>query len=145
VLVADAASLTLVAAEAASGSDSSGGRGAVTLGLLGYVFAPAVVHIAHGRVGMAPASFGVRLFMPVAGLWLGSTAAGCQSHGGDDVAFCGGAPGLLLGVAVASALDAGLFSWDKPNRELSAEPELGLTPVLSPDGKRAELRAYGAF
>lgn len=145
VLISDAASLTLVAAEAASGSDSSGRRGAVTLGGLGYVLAPAIIHIVHGRVAMAPASVGVRLFVPVAGMLLGSAADDCQNPT-DGQLFCHGAvPGLLVGLAVASALDAGLFSWENPPREARTKPELGFTPVLSPDGKRAELRAYGTF
>jgi len=145
VLVSDAASLTLVAAEAASGSDNSGRRGAVTLGGLGYVLAPAIIHIVHGRAAMAPASVGIRLFVPVAGLLLGSAAGDCRSPSDGDVFCHGAAPGLLVGLAVASALDAGLFSWDNPQIEARATPELGFTPVFSPDGKRAELRAYGTF
>lgn len=144
MLVADGASLTLAAVGAGLSSGSSDGNGTLTVGALGYLFAPAVIHIAHGRVGMAPASVGVRLFVPLAGLLLGSGTEGCRSPG--DSEFCSGTlPGLLVGLAVASALDAGLFSWDKPNREAAAKPEFGLSPVLSRDGKRAELRAFGTF
>jgi hypothetical protein len=147
LLSADALSLSLVAV-AVGASGTSNDNGMLTAGALGYVFAPALIHVVHGRPGMAPASASVRAFVPAVGFLLGSAATDCRSEGGGDGAFCGGAGpavGLFVGVAIASALDAALFSWDKPQTNAAAQPELGLVPVLSPDGKRAELRAFGTF
>ncbi len=47
-------------------------------------------------------------------------------------------------MALATAIDATLFSWDASQSE-SEQPRFGFAPALSPDGKRAELRAFGAF
>jgi hypothetical protein len=55
------------------------------------------------------------------------------------------ATGFFVGMALASVLDASLFAWDKPEPEPSAGASFGVTPVLSADGKRGELRAFGQF
>jgi len=53
--------------------------------------------------------------------------------------------GMFAGLAVASAVDAALFSWDAPTVGPPEALQFGIAPALSLDGKRAELRAFGTF
>ena len=98
---------------------------------------------------MAPASLSVRVFLPATGALLGLALQNCKNTGDDDDAgLCPGAgltAGLIVGFALASAVDAALFSWDKPKVASDDAPLFGVAPVLSRDGKRAELRAFGTF
>jgi hypothetical protein len=96
---------------------------------------------------MTAASLGIRLPLPIVGAAIGLGLQDCSSQGNDEW-FCGGTglvAGFFMGMALASALDAGLFAWDKPEPKASTGASFGLTPVLSADGKRGELRAFGQF
>ena len=107
------------------------------------------MHLAHARFGMAPASLAVRVLTPGAGFLLGMAAQNCNGSAKSEEGICAGTGstvGLLLGIALASAIDAGLFARDNPRpAALSDATSFGVTPVLSADGKRAELRAFGRF
>ncbi|HEY1534985.1 MAG TPA: hypothetical protein VGF76_13255 [Polyangiaceae bacterium] len=135
VLTADAFSVVLVAVGLGVGSTSDDRAYLLaSAGYATYLLAPSVIHLVHGRPGMVPASLGIRLGIPAAGAGLG-------------YACCG--PGLLIGfmagVVAASAIDTAAFSWDNPQPEKPAAASFGFAPVLSADGKRGELRAFGTF
>jgi hypothetical protein len=116
-LTADGASmLLLIAGAVAAENDTVGDSGdtMVTMGLVGYEFAPGIVHFAHGNPGRGFASFGMRLGMPIAGAFLGAaTASGCD---GFQCEASGAAVGLLLGMGGAIAIDAAVFAYDDPER-----------------------------
>jgi hypothetical protein len=150
VLTADALSFAIVALGAGvAGSDSDSGNGLAEAGLATYLIAPPVIHLLHGRPGMAPASLGIRIALPILGLVLGNAAQNCDPRQRTaDTGICSGpgwAIGLLAGVAAASAVDAAAFSWDNPQRDTAGGASFGVTPVLSADGKRGELLAFGTF
>jgi hypothetical protein len=131
-LTADGASMLLLLAGAATASsDAAGDSGdtMVTMGLVGYEFAPGIIHFAHGNPGRGFASFGIRLGMPIAGIILGAaSASGCD---GFECEAGGAALGLLLGMGGAMALDAAVFAYDDPERASDAARVLPLVGVTS--------------
>jgi hypothetical protein len=150
ILTSDAVTLSFFGFGLAlqSGSNPARRDDWLTAGALGYAFVPAVIHLGHLRPGMAVASATVRLMLPTA-IWAVTAAGNCQGPAGDDGdEFCGGTGptvALLAGIALASAIDAALFSWDSPRAKEPDAASFGFAPVFAPDGKRAELRAYGKF
>jgi hypothetical protein len=93
-------------------ADRDNGAPAVGLAVASYLVAPAVIHIAHGRAGIAAASVGLRLGLPSAGFLLGAGAV-VGSHDALLTAL-GAGIGAAVGVLSASAIDAAALSWDNP-------------------------------
>lgn len=126
-LTADGVSLAAILVGAALDERRSGKDEFVWLGILGYELAPGFVHFAHRHVGRGFASFGIRLGMPLAGVFLGaSLASGCNTN------LCeatGAGVGALLGMGGAIAIDAALFAYDDPKR--AAARRVGLVPLVS--------------
>jgi hypothetical protein len=157
VLISDLVSVSLLATGlglALSEDRPSPDRVATGLlwaGALGYTLAPAAIHVAHERPAIAFASASLRFGLPVFGLLVGASsecsiapAADGPNHeckSGDGPALVG----LFSGIFLSTALDAGLFSYDRPQKRTQTSARFGLLPYLSQDGKRAELRAFGAF
>lgn len=107
-------------------------------GLLGYEFAPGIVHFAHRNPGRAFASFGIRLGVPLAGAFLGGAAiSGCS---GNNCQSTGIGVGFLLGMGGAIALDAALLAYDSPEPRRQAAP---VRPVVSISPERAWLGVAG--
>ena len=132
-LVFDGASIACVLAAASLNSQSSTsgdiGDTLAWTGLIGYEFAPGIVHFTHYNPGRGFASFGLRLGMPLAGAFLGaSVASGCNRN------LCeasGAGIGALLGVGGAIAIDAAVFAYDDPkrsSRNLRVLPVVSVTP-----------------
>jgi len=125
-LTADAVSLSAIVAGVALDDTRFGGDFG-WLGLLGYEFAPGVVHFVHRNPGRGFASFGLRLGLPLAGAFAGATfASNCDDN------LCevsGAAVGVLVGMAGAIAIDAAVFAYDDPKP--SAARRLGLVPLVS--------------
>lgn len=98
------------------------------LGLLGYEFAPGIIHFAHGHPGRGFASMGVRFGMPLAGAFVGaSMASGCTGY---ECEAGGAALGLLAGMAGAIVMDAAVFAFDAARSGAPASPVAGLTPLV---------------
>ena len=136
-LTADGASfaaLTVAAVlsdRAARGSDekgvSSNAKGLVWFGLLGYELAPGIVHFLHRNPGRGFASMGLRLGMPLAGFFLGASAASsCSSLACEE---SGAGLGVLLGMAGAIAIDAAVLAYDDPKKQ--SPRGLSLTPLVA--------------
>ncbi|HYJ08047.1 MAG TPA: hypothetical protein VEX18_03540 [Polyangiaceae bacterium] len=142
-LTADGASMLLLLAGAvAAENDTVGDSGdtMVTMGLIGYEFAPGIVHFAHGNPGRGFASFGMRLGMPIAGAFLGAaTASGCD---GFECEVSGAALGLLLGMGGAMAIDAAVFAYDDPERT-DQGGEARLVPLVAVAPRAAWLGLAG--
>lgn len=118
-LIADGASLSALLA---GGQEES----LVALGLLGYEFAPGIIHFAHRNPGRGFASFGIRLGMPLAGAFIGAALA---SNCNDNLCEAGGAAvGLLAGMGGAIAIDAAVFAYDDPKHP---GRRVGLVPLVS--------------
>lgn len=115
-------------------------------GGIGYMAGGPTTHWLHDRKWQALGSFGMRGGLPIVGGLIGLNAATCPPPTG-DYGNCG-LPELLLGAAagavVAMALDASLFAWETPRKDQKPQATLGLSPVLSSDGRR-ELRVFGTF
>ena len=115
-------------------------------GGVAYMAGGPTTHWLHGRRWQALGSVGLRGGIPVLGGLIGLNAATCPPPTG-DYGNCG-LPELLLGAAagavVAMALDASLFAWETPRQDRKPQATLGLSPVLSSDGRR-ELRVFGTF
>lgn len=115
-------------------------------GGVGYMAGGPTTHWLHGRKWQALGSFGIRGGLPVVGGLIGLNAATCPPPHG-DYGNCG-LPELLLGAAagavVAMALDASLLGWETPQTDRQPKATLGISPVVSSDGRR-ELRVFGTF
>jgi hypothetical protein len=142
-LVADGASFaSLLVSASLNGQSSTSGDIADTLawsGLLGYEFAPGIIHFVHRNPGRGFASFGLRLGMPLAGAFVGaSVASGCNTN------LCeasGAGIGALLGMAGAIAIDAAVFAYDDPKH--SSPHRLSLLPVVSVTPQQAWIGLAG--
>lgn len=141
-LAADAGTLAIFITAGAEGGRGGSDKVAETLawmGVLSYEFAPGIVHFAHRHPGRGFASFGIRLGLPLAGVFLGAAAAsGCDGF------LCeagGAAVGALVGVGGAIAIDAAVFAYDDP--ELAAPRSAFLVPTLAVMPGRATLGLAG--
>lgn len=77
-----------------------------------YALAPPVVHLAHGRVGIAFADLGLRVAAPTATTAIGYAIA-CKKEGSlDDLGTCiaGMALGFVIGYGAAVAVDAAVLA-----------------------------------
>ena len=106
--------------------------------LLGYEFAPGIVHFAHRNPGRAFASFGIRLGMPLAGAFVGGAlASGCKGY---ECEASGAGVGVLLGMGGAIAIDAAVLAYEtREPRVRSAR----IVPVASVTAGRAWLGVAG--
>jgi hypothetical protein len=114
-LLTDGLSLSIVPVLAASTGQDSGGP-VVGFAVASYLLAAPIVHLAHGRAGIAAASLGLRLGLPTAGFFLGAVAAP-RSIDGRCCGIESAAIGTLVGVIAASAIDAAALSWDHPSSD----------------------------
>jgi hypothetical protein len=114
------------------------------VGTVVYGAGAPTVHLAHLRPWQALSSLGLRVALPAIGAGAGLSVAGCAGHYVD----CGlgeAIIGTATGALVAMVLDASLLAWESPKKNSEAsETRLGLTPVVSSDGRR-ELRVFGTF
>jgi hypothetical protein len=141
-------SIALLSSDESSGHErrETTAQALMIAGGVGYMAGGPTTHWLHGRKWQALGSFGMRGGLPVVGGLIGLNAATCPPPNG-DYGNCG-LPELLLGAAagavVAMALDASLFAWETPREDGKPQATLGLSPVLSSDGRR-ELRVFGTF
>jgi len=140
-LIADAASITILAIGVGQGT---GGSGLRVAGGLGYVFASPTVHWIHGNVGPGFGSLGMRVLLPpiglVVGIVVGAIAGADQDNNSLDktgtAIATGAVAGFFIGVAIPVALDAAVFGWEKvevPNTARTLKPPtLTMRPILTP-------------
>lgn len=121
-LIADGASLIVVPLGAAAAGSPEVAAGAF---IGGYLLAAPIIHFAHGRPGIAAASFGLRLGMPLLGAAAGALADGCGERG--EWCVAGPVIGMALGMLGAVVLDASLLTYeneedDDDDRDASITP-----------------------
>ena len=143
-LTADGATLALLIAASAVSQGRDGEHLAppmLVLGMASYELTPGIIHFAHRNPGRGFASFGIRFGLPLAGAFIGASAAsGCNGF------FCeagGAAVGLLLGAGGAIAIDAAVFAYDDPGRRSTRRksfiPLVAVTPQRAIIGLAGEL------
>jgi hypothetical protein len=154
VLAADTASFTTFMLGAMNADQTGGNTPLMVVGGGGYFLAAPIIHLAHHRPGAAAGSVGMRVLLPLVAAEIGAGRQTCPPPGGGDYGNCGllGAViGAGVGALAASLLDTTLNSVaprvEEQERERTRKPGLqfGLSPALSADGKRGELRLYGTF
>ncbi|MEP7052274.1 MAG: hypothetical protein ABJB12_18050 [Pseudomonadota bacterium] len=158
VLIADASSFGLVTLGVAGTNQSYGqsntARSLVLVGSGGYFLAAPIIHLSHHRVGAAVGSLAMRVVLPVFAGAVGASAQTCPRPGAEDWGNCGlegAVEGVIVGAILASVVDATLNSVGPQTlgrddeHETKHAPSLGLSPALSADGKRGELRLFGTF
>ena len=158
VLLSDAVTVSvLTAGIALAYSDGSNAfersaPGLIWTGALGYALTPAVIHAFHRRPAMALLSTTMRVGIPGLGLVMGALSQ-CPigpADGSASSSKCdsdtGGLIGLFAGIGLATFFDVAGLAYDAPKAEPArSAAQFGLAPFLSPDGKRAEVRAFGTF
>jgi hypothetical protein len=97
-----------------------GGSGVTAVGFGGIFLAAPIVHLTEGRAGAAFGSLGLRVAMPLAGMFIGG-AIYSAGHQGDASCRCMGgiaeaAGGAMLGLLGAMALDYAFLGL-KPSAE----------------------------
>lgn len=155
-LLVDAASLGLMIGGAAMASNAHGNGdagGYVALaGAAGYVLGAPIVHWTHGRIGPGFGSLGLRVGMPLGGMFWGAViGAAMDSHHDDSVAG-GAAIGFLGGMAGAILFDAALLAYEKPSERdkeayetASAKHPIRWIPTLAPRKEGATIGVSGLF
>jgi hypothetical protein len=153
-LTADGLSIGLIIASAVLPSTN----GTITnIGLGGYLLAAPAVHLAHGNPGRALGSLGLRVALPVGlgvggfytGYLLAGGGKGCngfQCYGTVVVGALLGLTGVVVGMAGAMAVDAGVLARE---RVLAPSPArtLSVAPYFEPtrQGANVGLSAAGTF
>jgi hypothetical protein len=107
ILIADVASVGTLFA----GSAAHEGL-AVGVGAFSYIAVSPAIHLAHGEVGRGLGSLGLRLALPLAGMYVGSAASAGELDGAGA--------GMLAGVATATLLDAAFLARESRRRETPA-------------------------
>ncbi len=120
VLIADAASWTILAIGSGSGSDKL-----LALGTGGLLLGGAAVHIGHGNTRSAWLSFGVRAGLPIAGAYAFSSSCSGQNFDCLGQAIAGG----VLGYGLAVTLDWFVFA-KKTEYVYPVAGALALRPTL---------------
>ena len=154
-LIVDGASLGLVVGGIAianhPGSSDSGGSVALA-GSVGYILGAPVVHWMHGRIGPGFGSLGLRVGLPLAGLFWGAIlGSAVDSHRG-ELFNDGAGIGFLAGMGSAILLDAALLAYEKPSEkekeayeEAKAKHPVRWMPNLSPQKAGATVGVSGVF
>ena len=94
---------------------------------LAWIGTGAAVHAAHGHYGRSVASVGMRVALPVLGVYLG--AASAQGCTGEDLCALGPAiVGGLIGMGTAEVIDLAMSS---DEHEAAPAPTRSWTPVAS--------------
>jgi hypothetical protein len=130
ILVADGATFSLAGAT---------GQGDIAFGWIGT---GAAVHVAHGHNGRAVASLGLRVALPVLGLYLG--AASAQGCTGEDL--CGLGPALIggmIGMGIAEVTDLAMSTDEHEVAPLGSSRSW--TPVASIRHQSATLGIAARF
>jgi hypothetical protein len=122
------------------------GAGAFTFA----VGAPAV-HVAHGRPWTALGSLGLRLSVPIVGMFFGAQIDGsmplkCSAMMDCEMSTTYLTAGGLIGAAAVSAIDASLLAFERvPEREVAASPAVTLSPVVALTERGGRLGLLGSF
>jgi hypothetical protein len=109
-----------------------------------------IVHVAHGRPVIAAASFLARVALPTAGYFVGEAVQNCHHETSEEdemsCAPIGSILGGLLGVAIASGIDAAVFANEdvKPERP-SSSAGLTVSPAIAVTTRAASVGVSGAF
>jgi len=103
------------------------------LGLAGFWLGAPAVHLAHGESGRAVASFLMRPGLVVGGAYLGAGLEDCGSGGSEFCGLGGALLGSVVGLGVASAIDA---AWSY---------EMTVAPIVHPRGESCGLGLSGSF
>jgi hypothetical protein len=132
---------------------------AAGVGFGGYLLGAPIVHATHDRWGIAAASLGLRVALPVAGAIAGLKFANCapqmaNTEGGDWCGVGEAIVGVGLGMLTAIAIDAAVFSYEPASAASAASDGAGsgasarrarnttsvaLTPWIERDRKGASL------
>lgn len=124
------------------------------VGIAGYLLGGPIVHASHDRWGIAAASLGLRLGLPLVGGMAGSKLENCHVSSSYDEGMCGLA-GLILGMGVgmltAIVIDAAVLSYERAPATSERGPSgasakrarsttsVALTPWIERDRKGASL------
>jgi len=118
---------------------------AVGASMVLYGLGGPIVHAAHGQLGVAAASFGMRLFSPIVGALTAGLVFGPSMEGNDGTAILvlmllGG----MVGALAAEAVDAAALAYEWPSRHvawnddearmraLANDQGFTLSPILAP-------------
>lgn len=154
ILAVDVIALSVgIAGIGAVASDSSGVRDAGLPILFGagltYVLGGPIVHATHDRLGMTFASLGLRVGVPMGGLFLGAMVGAGASEGctgdmcGLGGVIGGGVLGFGAGLITASVIDISLLAYEKVPE--STTPQVALVPTVDPKKGSAGLSLMGTW
>ena len=125
----------------AAASASAASAPLLSAALGGYVLGGPIVHLAHGEIGRAAGSLGLRAGLPVAGaasgyLLVTATAGDCHGDLCGLTAVVFGALGGMLGVVAATIIDPAALAYEKvPDAKPAHAPKprsVALAPLAGP-------------
>ena len=141
IIVVDGMSLVVLPLAAARASSASAPLLSLAVG--GYVLGGPIVHVAHGEIGRAAGSLGLRTGLPLAGAASGylvgaATTGDCHGDLCGLTAVVFGAVGGVLGVVAATIIDPAALAYEKvPDAKVADVPArkpraLALAPLAGP-------------
>lgn len=157
-LIADGISFTAII-----GGTATKSTGVLTAGIVGFVFATPIVHMAHANVGPGIGSIGLRVFMPLTGMGIGALTGliigGTAGRGslakfgeGANGAATGAVLGTFIGGAASVLIDAAGLAYTKERVDEPTTtdrgrgaPLLSVAPSLDVGKDRAALGLAGRF
>jgi hypothetical protein len=109
-----------------------------------YGLGAPVVHVAHGRYGVALGSLGLRVGLPVLGGLVTWKMAGCA---GGDLCGLAAIPGAVFGAASAIAIDASALAWERLGAERPSDSSSApsVSAVVHPRGSGGSVSLAGRF
>jgi hypothetical protein len=134
-----------VAFESDAGRDTVASETLFTIGGGTVLLGGPAIHLAHGEVGRAALSFGLRVALPIVGAAIGVRSASCG-----DANLCGldeALAGLAIGSVIASVVDATLIAgpWRPPSSTAKAHSGWSLAPRVVATPELALVGVGGRF
>ncbi|MBI5536709.1 MAG: hypothetical protein HY898_28575 [Deltaproteobacteria bacterium] len=143
IILSDVASLSVLGIGAASGDDAGASMG---ISILGYVFVPPTLHLAHNNYGRAGLSLLTRIGFPVVGALIGYEDENCSSSSDRSCGSDGAVIGGIVGLGTAMILDAALLARDyAPKDQAPSSASMRWTLAPSMGKSRGGLSFGGVF
>jgi hypothetical protein len=134
------------AAEGPDGRDTSASDALFAVGGITTFIVPPIIHFAHGELGRGGGSFGVRYGLAGIGALVGMSAYSCNE---DEEFLCkmnGIGPGMLVGVAIASLIDAFAIAKQPTSEEPKRRGPLRVfQPVVTTTNGGGQVGLVGTF
>lgn len=128
-------------AEEPGGGDTPASNALFAIGGISMMFAPPIIHFAHGEIGRGLGSLGIRYALGSVGAWVAMSMYECDEEHDWFCKLDALGPGMLVGVSVASLIDAFAMTEQRTYRTRGRV----LAPVVSATSDGGRIGLAGTF